>query len=211
MFLKSYFNKYIISQEQANYPLCYNVWDMILNDLKRNIADWVSEEGGFSICPEKLSLLPEKADISFCTGVHTDTQALAGILDAKKAGFPVPEGISRVTSDGIWILVEFGEGFYRKILHSYAKPLARETVLDSYALQRMKMLARYPAHSCPENPAVRRALYLALIAGETGKRREEAERNLLEMCSSVPPEKRQELCRTCGDVARAAIELLKED
>lgn len=182
----------------------------MLLDLKKNIADWVKKECGFELLPEKICLLPRSADISFCTGPDWDASGIAVQLEKSRDRFCIKDGIGDVRSEGIWILINLGNGFYREIIFGYAKASEKEAVLNSYVLQRMRMLSRYESCGCPEVPKVRRALFLALIAKETGKRKEEAERALLEMAADERPAERQRLLRQCGDVARAALELLKE-
>ena len=93
-------------------------------------------------------------------------------------------------------------------------PAETETAL-SYAIARMRMLARQERKGCPEDAAVQRALWQTFRIAEEGislqerkNRSEFAAQQLLTMAHRLPPRERQALLKNCGSVGAAAARLL---
>lgn len=93
-------------------------------------------------------------------------------------------------------------------------PAETETPL-SYAIARMRMLARREMCGCPEDAAVKHALWQALRIAEGGisaaerkNRAEHAAMQLLSMGHASAPRERQALLSACGSIGAAAARLL---
>ena len=77
-----------------------------------------------------------------------------------------------------------------------------------HAVNRLRAMARRGGTDCPPEPAVQRALLLALCATRSPAARAQAERALLSLAHGTPPRERPALLARCGGVADAAARIL---
>ena len=147
-----------------------------------------------------------EADVSCPCFVNGGPDVQQTVRELENSLIPEVAGIREKNG---WLLMDLSPQFYDSAVRSLAETEGR-VVTETYCYQKMRMLTRYPGKGCPCNRDVQRALLLALVASEepSGAHLEQAERALLTMAYPTEPEKRTELLSCCGDVARAAINLL---
>ncbi len=115
-----------------------------------------------------------------------------------------------------WLAGAAYDVLMERVIESCPLPgLPEEAAHLAYATARMLMLARRESGGCPENEAVRRALWLSMGVGEAAaspaERRARADRAasaLLAMAHALPPRERMGLLAQCGGVGKCAARLL---
>lgn len=215
----------------------YNIHEgaIIMTDLyallRAELAEKAGKLLGTDVAPAQIDCVadeyPARSAIPLAQGADAAEWAL--ILQNGASAFTlfgVPL-VQTVTHNGGHLLFAFTDEFYTAALHNALlelpridTPAIRISENDaamarlSYTLRRMWMLSRKAQGgeiACPSNPAIQRALYLAL--GALGRldhpraltlRLLEASDALLTMTRSVLPRQRPALCAKCAHVGDAA-------
>ncbi len=155
---------------------------------------------------QKIHLPARYADASVHPPRGADSERAPGVRFGSLYGAPLVETV-RVQNG--WLLFTFSPAFY-DALTMQINALLPLPASDggSHAVNRMLVLARHGGSGCPDHPAFRRALLLAVCAHESRAAYLRAERAARTLFHTIPPRERAALLPLCGAFGGALARLL---
>ena len=164
--------------------------------------------GALRQMPEDAQIrLPARdAHASFRPPQGADASALAALDFGSLYGAPLCDSVRVVNG---WLLFDFSPAFCSAMVEHINRTLPEPTSEDeTHAENRMRALARHSGEGCPDLTAFRRALVLALVAGESPAAYRKAERAALTLFHTIPARDRGALYTHCGALGGALWRLL---
>lgn len=156
--------------------------------------------------PAQIHLPARDAHASFRPPQGSDAIALVTLDFGFLYGAPLLDSIRVVNG---WLLFDFSPAFCSALVDCINRTLPEPTSEDeTHAENRMRALARHSGEGCPDLPAFRRALVLALVAGESPAAYRRAERAALTLFHTIPARDRGALLTRCGALGGALWRLL---
>ena len=154
----------------------------------------------------RVHLPARDAHASVHVPAGADVSALLAIDDGSRYGAPLVSSVRLLNG---WLLFTFSPEFFTALVDEINRtlPLPDETS-ETYAENRMRVLARHEGADCPNIHVFHRALALALVAHESAAARHRAERAALTLFHTIPPRERPALLARCGALGGAMLRLL---
>ena len=135
-----------------------------------------------------------------------DAPALLAIDYGSLYGAPLVSSVRLVNG---WLLFTFTPEFFSALVDDINSTLPlQDEKIETYAENRMRVLARHEGLGCPDKAAFHRALALALVANESAAACKRAERAALTLFHAIPPRERPALIARCGAFGGAMLRLL---
>ena len=156
--------------------------------------------------PAQIRLPARDAHASFRPPQGADMLALCGLDFGSLYGALLMESVRAVND---WLLFDFSPAFCSALVDCVNRTLPKpEPADETHAQNRMRVLARHSGEGCPDLPACKRALVLALVAGESPAAYRRAEQAALTLFHTIPPRERGALLPQCGALGGALRRLL---
>lgn len=181
---------------------------MILAELKNEISARISAASGVRVTEKDIRIPARDAMIS-CPSFVRKPELIEKTVKLLNEQREEGTSLKNIREKNGWILMDPDTGFFIETVKQFSR--ARDIPEDgSYCFHRMRMLTRYPNADCPDEPDVHKAILQCLVYDDepTDAHLRRAEDALLKMAYARAPKERQDLLIRCGDVARAAIQLL---
>lgn len=189
--------------------------DLFYAPLSRALADGVGRVLGEALPSTAIHIPARDAAASCAVAIARglDADALCVRLSSvRAAAFPAVFGappVRGVRAQRGWLLFDLTDAFYSAaVRHVCAVLPPASHDCGQHAVNRLRAMARRGGTDCPPEPAVQRALLLALCATRSPAARAQAERALLSLAHGTPPRERPALLARCGGVADAAARIL---
>lgn len=173
--------------------------------LTEALAAWVRAVTGTPVAPEGFRLPRAEGQLSLGTFVTGDAREAARKLTA---ALPACPQVREVRERNGWLLFFLSDAWFNELIR-WTKALNTRPG-GSYLENRMAMLARKGDAPCPDEEAVRRALWAAYLAYRRGAWRAADERLALTMTHGQSGAERIALENRCGGAAAAILKLKGE-
>ena len=170
--------------------------------LTEALAAWVSHITGTKVSAKDFRLPRDQGQLSLGTFVRGDAAEAARQLTDALGDCP---SVQTVQEQKGWLLFWLSDQWFDGLI-AWAKTLDTRPT-GSYVENRMGILSRKGEGPCPEEEAVRRALWAAYLAYRRGFRRAADERLVLTMTHGRTGADRITLENRCGGAAAAILKL----
>ncbi len=176
------------------------------SDIRSRLSEALGGAFGIEMDKQKIHLPARAADASFCVPHGTSpAPALAADFGALY-GAPLVGGVRIVNG---WLLMDFTRAFFDALVDRVNEtlPVPAHDGGD-HAVNRMLALARHGGSGCPDFPAARRALLLAVTAHQSRAAYKRAAQAVSTLFHAIPPRDRSAAISVSGALGGALSRLL---